>query len=276
MYGLLAAIGWGAADFTGGLASRKTGVLRAIFFGEIIGLISVILLSLMEGPPAPPLRVWILTAIGGAVGTFGLILLYQAMTTGLMSVATPVSALLAAVLPVIVGAATEGFPSRWTFIGFAFALAAVWMISQGEDGVTDILSHISDLKLPLLAGIGFGTYFVLMNLATQETSLFWPMVGSRSGGLLILIVFMLIRREPLTVTRGAWGVIFLNGVLDIVGNGFYILAGQIGRMDVSAVLGALYPGATVVLAWIFLRERLSRNQWIGIGFSLAAIILMTV
>jgi drug/metabolite transporter (DMT)-like permease len=78
------------------------------------------------------------------------------------------------------------------------------------------------------------------------------------------------------VTRGAWGVIFLNGVLDIVGNGFYILAGQIGRMDVSAVLGALYPGATVVLAWIFLRERLSRNQWIGIGFSLAAIILMTV
>jgi drug/metabolite transporter (DMT)-like permease len=276
MYGLLAAIGWGAADFTGGLASRKTGVLRAIFFGEIIGLISVILLSLMEGPTAPPLRVWILTAIGGAVGTFGLILLYQAMTTGLMSVATPVSALLAAVLPVIVGAATEGFPSRWTFIGFAFALAAVWMISQGEDGVTDILSHISDLKLPLLAGIGFGTYFVLMNLATQETSLFWPMVGSRSGGLLILIVFMLIRREPLTVTRGAWGVIFLNGVLDIVGNGFYILAGQIGRMDVSAVLGALYPGATVVLAWIFLRERLSRNQWIGIGFSLAAIILMTV
>jgi drug/metabolite transporter (DMT)-like permease len=276
IYGLLAAIGWGAADFTGGVASRKTGVLRAVFFGELIGFVSVILLSLTDGQPAPPLKVWIFTMIAGAVGTMGLLLLYQAMTSGLMSVATPVSALLAAVLPVIVGAATEGFPSRWTFVGFAFALAAVWMISQGEDGITNILSHISDLKLPLLAGIGFGAYFVLMNLATQETSLFWPMVGSRTGGLLILTAFVLIRRELLTVTRGAWGVIFLNGVLDIVGNGFYILAGQTGRMDVSAVLGALYPGATVVLAWIFLRERLSRRQWIGIALSLISIILMTM
>lgn len=276
IYGLLSAMGWGAADFTGGLASRKTGVLRAVFYGELVGILIVLALALIEGRPLPGWGVWGLVMLAGVVGTVGLILLYHAMTTGLMSIATPVSALLAAALPVIVGAFLEGFPSRWTFVGFGFALASVWMISQGEDGVTNILAHISDLKLPLLAGIGFGSYFVLMNLATQNTSLFWPMVGSRTGGLLILIVFMLIRRESLTVTKSAWGFILLNGMLDIAGNGFYILAGQTGRMDVSAVLGALYPGATVMLAWIFLRERLSRNQWIGIALSLISIILMTM
>jgi drug/metabolite transporter (DMT)-like permease len=276
IYGLLSALTWGAGDFTGGLAARRTGALRAVFYGEIIGLAAVIALSFLDNEPVPPAMVWGLTILAGALGTMGLLLLYHSMTTGLMSIATPVSALLAAVLPVIVGAATEGFPSAWTFVGFAFALAAVWMISQGRDGVTDILSHIADLKLPLLAGVGFGLYFVLMNIATQETSLFWPMVGSRSGGMLILTFFMILRREPLGVTRGAWGVIFLNGLLDIFGNGFYILAGQTGRMDVSAVLGALYPGGTVLLAWIFLHERLSRNQWIGIAFTLISIILMTI
>lgn len=275
-YGLLAALGWGAGDFTGGLAARKTGALRGVFYGEIIGLIAVIAISLIEGRPVPEAQVWVLTMLAGALGTLGLILLYHSMTTGLMSIATPVSALLAAVLPVIVGAWIEGFPTLWVFLGFGFALAAVWMISQGQGGVIDILSHISDLKLPLLAGIGFGSYFVLMNIATRHTSLFWPMVGSRSGGLLLLTVFMIVRREPLTVNTGAWGFIFLNGVLDIVGNGLYILAGQTGRMDVSAVLSALYPGATVMLAWIFLRERLTRNQWIGILLCLVAIILMTV
>jgi hypothetical protein len=97
----------------------------------------------------------------------GLMLLYHAMTVGLMSIAAPVSALLAAALPVAVGMFTEGFPGFLTLIGFGFALLAVWMISQGEGGVTDILSHLSDLKLPLLAGIGFGFYFVLMHEATK-------------------------------------------------------------------------------------------------------------
>ena len=132
VYGLLAAIGWGAGDFTGGLAARKTGALRGVFYGEIIGLIAVVAISLMDNQPVPALKVWVLTTIAGAVGTMGLILLYHAMTTGLMSVATPVSALLAAVLPVIFGAFMEGLPSPCTFVGFAFALAAVWMISQGE------------------------------------------------------------------------------------------------------------------------------------------------
>lgn len=277
LFGLGAALGWGAGDFTGGLASRKTGAYRAVFYGEVVGIIFLLIIVKISGESLPNQRVWLLAMLAGALGTVGLILLYHSMTLGLMSIATPVSALLAASLPVLVGIFKEGVPQILTVIGFGFALFAVWMISQGAGGVTDILAHLSDLKLPLLAGIGFGLYFVFMHEATSTGATIWPMVASRSGGMILITAYMLITRSPWKVEDlSAWPMIIINGVLDISGNLFFILAGQTGRLDVAAVLSSLFPGATVMLAWIFLKERLTRNQWIGIGSALIAIVLMTI
>jgi drug/metabolite transporter (DMT)-like permease len=277
LFGLGAALGWGAGDFTGGLASRKTGAYRAVFYSEVIGVALLLIVAQFSAEPLPNLKIFLLSMLAGALGTVGLIFLYQSMTLGLMSIAAPVSALLAAALPVLVGIFKEGIPQILTIFGFGFALFAVWMISQGEGGVTDILAHLSDLKLPLLAGIGFGSYFVLMHEATSTGATVWPMVISRSGGMILITVYMLITRAVWKVEdTSAWLMITLNGILDISGNLFFILAGQTGRLDVAAVLSSLFPGATVVLAWIFLKERLSRNQWIGIGSALIAIVLMTL
>ncbi len=275
--GFLAALGWGAGDFTGGIASRKTGAYRTVFYGELIGVFALFLVIAIISEPIPDLRSWLFAMLAGALGTLGLILLYHAMAIGVMSIAAPVSALLAAALPVVVGIFREGLPAWTTFIGFGFALFAVWMISQGEGGVTDIFSHLADLKLPLIAGIGFGSYFVFMHEATSTGSTIWPMVASRSGGMILITIYMLIVRAEWKVEdRSAWPIIVLNGILDISGNVFFILAGQMGRLDVAAVLSSLFPGTTVMLAWIFLKERLSPTQWIGIASALTAIVLMTI
>jgi len=277
LFGLCAALGWGAGDFTGGLASRKTGAYRAVLYSEVIGVVALFIILAVSGEAMPNLHVWLLSMIAGAIGTFGLILLYRAMTTGLMSVAAPVSALLAAILPVVVGIFKDGVPKILTVIGFGFALFAIWMISQSKGTVTDILAHLSDLKLPLLAGIGFGSYFILMHEATSTGATIWPMVASRCGGMILISAYMLITHVSWKVEdASAWPMLTLNGILDILGNIFFVLAGQAGRLDVAAVLSSLFPGATVVLAWIFLKERLSRNQWIGILSALTAIVLMTI
>ena len=277
LFGLSAALGWGAGDFTGGIASRKTGAYRAVVYSEVIGVVFLFLIVGISGESVPNLKVWLLSMVAGAIGTFGLILLYQAMTTGLMSVAAPVSALLAASLPVLVGIFKEGFPKTPTIFGFGFALFAIWMISQSKGGVTDIVAHLSELKLPLLAGIGFGSYFILMHEATSTGATIWPMVASRFGGMLLISAYMLITHVSWKVEdTSAWPMLTLNGILDVSGNVFFILAGQAGRLDVAAVLSSLFPGATVVLAWIFLKERLSRHQWIGIVSALVAIVLMTI
>jgi len=275
LLGLTSAISWGAGDFTGGLASRKTGAFRAVFYGEAIGLVLLFAVVFASPQPMPDFKSILLSIAAGALGTIGLVLLYSAMAQGKMSIAAPVSALLAAALPVIVGMITDGFPGYLTFLGFGFALVAVWLISQSGDGMKDIFTHLSDLRLPLLAGAGFGLYFILMNAATRETT-FWPMVYSRGAGLITMALFIIIRRDSFGAVRAAWPVMILNGILDVSGNFFYVLAGQAGRLDVSAVLSSLFPGSTVILAWIILKERLTRTQWIGILCALIAIILFTI
>ena len=276
LYGLGAALSWGAGDFTGGLAARKAGAYRSVFYGEVIGVAILMIIVSIAAEPLPNLKVWLLCMLAGALGSIGLLLLYHSMTLGLMSIAAPVSALLTAALPVVVGLFTEGLPKFLTILGFGFALVAVWLISQGADGVTDLRAHLSDLKLPLLAGIGFGLYFVITHAATREGGIIWPMIASRSGGMLLVILYLLFTRSTWKIDPSAWPTIFLNGTLDICGNAFFILAGQAGRLDVAAVLSSLFPGATVMLASIFLKERLSRNQWIGILAALTAIVLMTL
>ncbi len=202
LFGLTSAISWGAGDFTGGLAARRTGAYRAVFYGEFFGLILLLAAVVISPQPMPDVKSIILSIAAGALGTVGLMLLYSAMAQGKMSIAAPVSALLAAALPVIVGMITDGFPGYLTCLGFGFALAAIWLVSQSEDGVKDIFTHLSDLRLPLLAGVGFGLYFVLMNAATRQTTL-WPMVYSRGAGLLAMALFILVRRNSfVTIRRG--------------------------------------------------------------------------
>lgn len=275
--GLASALTWGAGDFTGGLAARRVGAYRSVFYAEVIGVIFLFIVIGLTGEDLPGTRTMIFAVLAGMLGTVGLMLLYHAMSIGMMSIAAPVSALLAAALPVAVGIFAEGLPDFLTILGFGFALLAVWMISQSEGGVKDILSHLSDLKLPLIAGIGFGFYFVLMHEATGDGgAVIWPMVFSRLGGMTLITTYLLVTRSNLKIELGALPIISANGILDLGGNFFFILAGQAGRLDVASVLSSLFPGATVILAWIFLKERLNRNQWIGVAAALVAIILMTI
>ncbi len=277
LFGLGAALGWGAGDFTGGIASRKTGAHRAVFYSEIVGVFLLIAMQAIAREAFPTLQSWLFAMFAGAIGTLGLMLLYHSMTLGLMSISAPVSGLLAAMLPVIVGAFKEGLPELPTIFGFVFALAAVWLVSQSEGGVKDILAHLSDLKLPMLAGFTFGLYFILMHEATSDGSRVWPMIASRTGGTIMIASYMFLSRTSLKVAdKSIWPILVLNGIFDVGGNVFFILAGQAGRLDVASVLSSLFSGVTVMLAWIFLRERLTRGQWIGVSSALIAIVLMTL
>jgi len=190
---VLSALAWGAGDFSGGLASRKTGTFRAVLYGEAFGLLLLLCAAAGYHETLPAWSDLFWCAVAGALGSFGMLTLYRAMDAGQMSVAAPVSAVLTAALPVAVGALLDGLPALIKVIGFAVALAAVWMIAQGPGGKSQ-LHRLADLRLPLLAGLCFGLYFILIHQAAQK-SLLWPIVASRSAGTMTMVIHMLVRRE---------------------------------------------------------------------------------
>jgi len=273
VYGILSAGAWGAADFIGGLASKRTSPYRVLFLAEIAGLIPFTVLALVLREPIPSIADMLLGAGSSLLGLTGLLLLYRALADGQMTIAAPVSALFAALVPVIFGFFTLGLPSVATMIGFGLAFLAVWFISQTD--IANLRLNIADLRLPLLSGLFFGLYFIAIHRATLN-AFFWPLVAARFAGIVAFGLYALIARQPAMPPRDVWGFCLINGIIDIGGNAFYVLAAQTGRIDVAAVLGALYPASTVLLAWIFLKEKISWVQTFGVLLAFIAIILFTL
>lgn len=270
-FGLLSALIWGAGDFFGGLATRRARPFSVVLVAEVAGALLLALTALLLAQPAPLTTDLGWSAGAGLAGAVGLLALYTALASGHMGIVAPISAVVAATVPIIVGAVIEGLPAPLQLAGFGVALAAVWLLSSGgERGIS-----ARELRLALLAGLGFGFYFVLIDRTGAVGSL-WSLAFARTVAALALLALMLAIRHPLLPPRPVLPINLLNGGLDAGGNLFFLLAAQTGRLDVAAVLSSLYPGATVLLAWLVLGERLNRPQTAGVCAALAAIVLIVL
>ena len=271
IFGLTAAACWGAGDFCGGLATKAAAAYRVIISSQLVSLLLLVLLAITLHEPLPTIDHLLLAGVAGIIGAIGMLALYRALAVGQMGVAAPVSAVVAAGVPVIVGSFIEGPPSTAQLIGFGLALVAVWFISRTGNSAV----QWRDLGLPIIAGLGFGTFYVLIGSAGQS-AVWWPLVAARIGSLSALFCVTLIKRQPRLVEKQALKLIVLIGVFEVGGNACYILARQAGRLDVAAVLASLYPAVTVWLAGFFLKERMYRLQSIGVLAALAAIVLISI
>jgi uncharacterized membrane protein len=271
VFGLSSAVFWGAGDFCGGLATKSTQVYRVIISSQLISLVLLVGLAMAAHESLLPLDQMLLGSLAGVVGAIGISALYRALAVGQMGVAAPVSAVVAAGVPVMVGSFIEGTPSVAQLFGFGLAFVAVWFISRtGRSAI-----HRHDLGLPIIAGLCFGTFYVLIG-SVGQAAVWWPLVAARVGSLTALLIVTLVNRQPRWVERQSLLLIVLIGVFEVGGNACYLLARQAGRLDVAAVLASLYPAVTVWLAWFLLKERMHRLQSIGVLAALAAIVLITL
>lgn len=267
--GLASAASWGAGDFTGGLASRRTHVFSVTTVAFGAGAVLLVALALVTGERLPS-RSDLGWAVGvGLMGPVALAALYRALAIGRMGVVAPLTAVLAAAVPVLIAAFLEGPPAWPKLLGFGLAMLAVWSVSrpEGESGPSP------GAGLALLAGFGFGAFYVMMD-QIGDGAVLWPLAAARAVACLVTIAFAAVNRRPWLPTRGLLPLVLGSGALDVGGNVFYLMAAQIGRLDVAAVLSSLYPASTVLLARLVLRERVSRGQGLGVAAALAAIALI--
>ena len=275
---LTAAAGWGAADFVGGMAGRRASAVSVAFASQLVGLVGLVVLAPLV--PAPLHLTDLAWGVGAGVGAaVGVELLYHGLSVGLMSVVAPVTAVGAACIPVLAGLAGGDRPPVTALAGVVVALAAVALLcafpDAERDGSPDRAAKArAGLLTGLVSGAGFGAYFVFLGHAGHDAGV-WPLLGSRTTAVALLAGALMVTRRPLLSVGLGWDVVAVGG-LDVVANVSYLLATRRGLLSIVALLASLYPAATVAMARVLLRERLSRPQAIGLAGAGGAILLIAL
>ncbi len=272
IFGLIASASFGAADFSGGFATKRTSVYTVIIVSQAVGFGLMLILLALFWEVLPPVDEIIWGCLAGIAGVSALMVFYKGLSVRPMSVFSPVASVVSVAFPVIVSGIIEGAPSDSQKVGIALAFVAVWIISR-PDGSAPI--HLREINWPLLAGLLIGCFFVFLERASQSTTI-WPMVIARITSLTMMTAIILAMGRSFRPPRPRIPMIALAGLLDVGGNVFFILAAQKGRLDIATVLASFAPATTVVLAWGVLNERITRRQLIGLGAILVAITLIVV
>jgi len=269
--GLTSALVWGAADFGGGLLSRRTAVFGVVLVSQLAGLAIALGLAIARSEPFPGLTdvAWCLVA--GILGGIGITALYRGLAVGRMAIVAPIIGVLAAVIPVVAGIVLEGVPPVLVLIGIALAVGAVLLVSR----VADEGGGRAGLREALVAGVSIGLFGVAL-AQISDGAVFAPMSLIRATQAVLVIVLIV-------VTRSAWRppgrlvpALAGIGILDMSGNVAYLVAVQTGLLAVASVLSALYPVVTVLLAAVVLGERVTREHAVGIVLAAAAIVCIGV
>jgi drug/metabolite transporter (DMT)-like permease len=267
--GLLAALSFGAGDFAGALASRRSGALAAVAGAHGIGLIGLLLALAWIRPALPDMSSIGLGLLAGVAGAAGLAALYRGMSLGTMGLVTALSGVGSLAIPLSAGALLGAQVSGVQLIGVACAAAAGVAASGASRGEMGRQS----LALAGVAAVSFGAWYVLIDLAASGGHPLWALVCSRaaSAGLAGAVAFKRLRagRLPLRLVAVA-------GILDVGGNAFYVIAGDLLGIGLGAALTGLYPIVTMLLARFLIGERLPRLGQVGVGLAFVGVVLISL
>lgn len=268
---LAAALVYGAGDFLGGLAARRTGLLTVLLISQGVGLAGIALIATIIGGSAGGADL-LLGAAAGLAGGAGVAMLYRGLATGAMSLVAPITGVVAVVVPVAYGVAAGERPAALQLAGIGLALAAVTLLSASGAGGVRLAR--TTLLLAVGSGIAFGTFYIAFSRTSASANL-WPLLSARGASVTVLVVLALALRRPPRLGSTHPAVVIAAGVCDVTANALYLIAVHGGLISIVAVLVSLYPVSTVLCSLLFLGERLHARQIAGVVTALAAVVLIT-
>jgi drug/metabolite transporter (DMT)-like permease len=258
----------GSGDFFGGVAAKHGRVLAVVLWVHLVGVGAMVLIGpLLGGDPTAADLWW--GAAAGASGSLGVVALYHGFATSRVGVVAPISAVVAAVLPVLYGVIDGERPGPVVVAGLAVGVVAIALVSRPSADDTE--GNIGGgVVRGLAAGLAFGALFILFSRVGDDAGA-WPVLPARAAGAGVLLTAILARRDPLVPARASQPVVALGGVVAAVGTGLFVLAFQRGLLSVVSVLTSMYPAASIAWARVIFAERLTGVQWMGVALALLAV-----
>jgi len=285
---LASAAFYGAADFLGGLAARRTNAIAVVVIAQVSGLAALVLMLPLLPPSTPARDDWMWGAAAGITGGIGVALLYRALAMGSMAIIAPITAICAVIVPVAAAIALGERPGSTAIAGIALAIVAIVLVSlpspsassQQHDQSTvppgrrsGAIADTRGAGTALASGVAIGLFFITLAQTSTDAGL-WPLVAARavSSGLFLLLALAV--RRSMRMPQSVLTIVVAGGVLDMLANVLYLLATRQGLLSMVVTLSSLYPASTVLLARVVLGEQLSRVQTAGIVCALVAVVLI--
>ncbi len=277
--GLIGALAYGGADFYGGLAARRSSTILTTLGVALVGLVGLALVSPFVAAVSS-YDAWFYGAASGLAGAIGIGLLYGSLAIGPMSILSPATAFISAIVPVSVGLSQGEGGGVSFYVALALALLAVVLV-----GFVPEKGAVRPRPIGLLMAAGSGTFIgftvILIDLSPADSGLI-PLLANRmvSSSALIIATGVLVltrvtlsrtpRLPGLTQIRSVGTMIIIAGVMDVLANVAVIYGLRSGDLSVVSVLIALYPAGTILLASVVLKERIALIQWAGLARALVA------
>ncbi|CAM5550391.1 MULTISPECIES: EamA family transporter [Streptomyces] len=273
---LASALCFGVTHFANGLVSRRVDGITVALYAQLAGTAVALVAALSSAGGSATAGDYGFGALSGVGTGVGVAFLYRAMSQGQMSVVVPVSDVGAVALPVLVGVALLGErPAAAAWVGIAAAVPALWLVSQAGPSPGGGPSGTAGVPAALAASAGFGVQFLAMAQVGAGGGL-WPVVVSRVASVLVIAAVLVLYRSPVTMPGRPAAVAAAAGAVGTVAIILYLAATRHQLMAVATVLSALYPAIPVLLALVFLHERLTRWQAAGLVCAAAAIALIAL
>ncbi len=267
-----AAACFGVANFLGGIASRKDTALAVTANAHLVGavLMAVAVLVWPAAGAGPADAAW--GALAGVTGGLAVVALYAALALGRMGVVAPLTAAISAALPALYDVANGTALRPVTGAGIALALVAVVVVSAGGDAESRQAMPVRAVLLAVAAGVGFSVTLLAFSFTAEESG-YVPLLAARAVSAVLLGGLTLLRSRVYLVDAAVRLPAFGSGLVDSVANVALITAIRSGPLAVVAVLGALHPVVTMLLARVFLGERLRGVQRAGVALALVAVVM---
>lgn len=270
------AVLYGAADFTGGLVTRRAGTIPVVILSQASGmvLLGLILPLLPDASPSRPDLLW--GALAGLTGGIGVALLYRALAIGVMAVVAPTTAVCAVTIPVVVSVLLGERPGPLAVVGMALGIGSIVLVSQQNAPEQSGSNHASGVTrrsgvgTALASGVLIGFFFLTLAQTGSDAGM-WPILVARLVSVTLFGTVAVARGLSIRMPGRMAMLALVCGVIDMAANALYLLAARQGPLSIVVTLSSLYPASTVLLARMVLGERLNLLQSFGVLCALAAV-----
>jgi cyclophilin family peptidyl-prolyl cis-trans isomerase/drug/metabolite transporter (DMT)-like permease/HEAT repeat protein len=269
------AVLYGAADFTGGLTSRRAATIPVVILSQLSGLVSLAI-ALPFLPHASPSRAdFLWGGVAGLTGGIGVALLYRALAIGRMSVVAPTTAVCAVAIPVLVAVLLGERPVPLALAGIVLGIVSIVLVSQQTSPENRATSSVraSGVGTAFVSGVAIGFFFLALARTRSDAGM-WPLLVSRGLSVVMFSGIAIAGRRSIRMPADILMLTLVCGLIDMLANALYLLAARQGPLSIVVTLSSLYPASTVLLARIILKERLNFWQVSGVVCALAAIVLI--